>query len=226
MKIVDGSSTCLESAMPSLAQIYSKYVARDYSSIDLESVLQSITDANQNVTFQIHPLGFIHGELSPCVPLSYGERFRLHIWLSDAGSLDQLGDLHEHTWNLTSLVLAGGVLDRNYEAIPTPRGTFSGSRIMYGPQNTATPLGEYDLRLTEERTVSAGNVYSIPSRTIHLNQISQVPTVTLVRSVEDGRGDGPLVLTPQSVGQGVATGVRTEIDAFDVLARLRAAMAK
>lgn len=212
--------------MSSILQIYQKYLAREYSSIDLESVLRAIIDADRNITFQIHPLGFIHGELSPCVPLARGERFRLHIWLSDAGSLDQLGDLHEHTWNLTSLVLAGEVLDRNYEAISTPRGEFSGSRILYGLQNTATPLGKYDLRLTEERTVSAGHVYSIPSRTIHLNRISQVPTVTLVRSVEDGREDGPLVLTPRSVGQGVATGVRAEVDAFDVIARLRAAMAQ
>lgn len=210
--------------MPSILQIYKKFLAREYSSIDLESVLRSIADTGQNVTFQIHPLGFIHGELSPCVPLNSGERFRLHIWLSDAGSLDQLGDLHEHTWDLTSLVLAGEILDRNYEAIPTPRGAFSGSRIVYGPQNTATLLGRYDLRLRDERRVGAGSVYSIPSRTIHLNQIGQIPTVTLVRSVEDGRGDGPLVLTPQSVGQGVATGVRTEIDASDVLARLRAAI--
>ena len=213
-----------ESRTPSIIHVYNKYLSGEYSSIDLDYLLQSISTADQCPTFQVHPLGFIHGELSPCLPVSRGERFRLHIWLTNAGSLDQLGDLHEHTWNLTSLVLAGGLLDRNYEAIPTPRGAFSGARIVYGPQNSATPLGNYDLRLTKERTVSKGGVYSIPSRTIHINQITQIPTVTLVHSVEDGRGDGPLVLTPQSVGQGFATGVRTEIDALDVLARLRAAM--
>lgn len=222
--IGSGSLTSRGWKVPDLLHIYQRYMAQDYSSLDIGSVLEAVSSASPEVIFQLHPLGFIHGELSPSLPLPEGERFRLHIWLSDAGSLDQLGDLHEHTWELTSLVLVGAVVDRNYEALPSPEGDFVGARILYGSENRSEPMGSYRLCFVGERTVRVGGVYKIPSRTIHLNRVSEVPTVTLVRSVEDDRGDGPLVLTPSSGDQGLATGVRTRLNASEVFRRLHAAM--
>lgn len=214
------------SNVPDLVDVYRRYVVQDYLALDLESVVDAVFSASPEVIFELHPLGFIHGELSSSLPLSEGERFRLHLWLNDAVGLDQLGDLHEHTWDLTSLVLAGAVVDQNFDALPAPEGDFFGARIVYGRENRTEPMGRFNLGFVDERTVRVGAAYKIPSRTIHLNRAKEVPTVTLVRSIEDNRGDGPLVLTPASGDQGSATAVRARIDAADVLRRLRVAMGR
>ncbi|WP_165802609.1 hypothetical protein [Arthrobacter sp. Bz4] len=212
-----------EQVTPSLRELYDSYVANDFSRISIKSVLCAIAlESAGMIDLWKHPLGFNHAELTPLVGAPAGERFRLHFWLDDRGVVDELGDLHEHTWDLTSLVLAGCVIDSNLAASPTVEGEYLGSRITYGAKNTAEEVGRFDLKVTNVRTIQAGSVYQIPSRTVHLNSVRSVPTVTLVRSVEDGRGDGPLVLTKYANGQGLATEMRTKLrtsEAFDRLTK-------
>lgn len=207
----------------SLQSIYDSYVIHDFARISIESVLSAIA-AEDKVGVWKHPLGFNHAELTPLVRAPAGERFRLHFWLDDHGVADDLGELHEHTWHLTSLVLAGRVLDSNLVAIPTPEGEYLGSRISYGERNKAEEAGRFDLKKKNSRVIQTGSFYQIPSRTIHLNAVGSVPTVTLVRSVEDGRGDGPLVLTRYANGKGFATETRAKIPTAVALARLTKAL--
>lgn len=200
--------------------IYESYCAFEFTDITIRSVLSAIGSEMESVEVWKHPLGFYHAELTPFVNVPSSERFRLHMWLDDHGTIDELGDLHEHTWDLTSLVLVGSVIDLNLLAVPTLAGEYLGSRITYGTKNTAKQVGRFDLTVTKSRTVHSGSIYQIPSRTVHLNKIGVVPTVTLVRSVEDNRDAGPLVFTKYSKGQGMATGKRTKLPASYVFDRL------
>ncbi len=212
--------------MLSLREIYEAYVANEFARISISSVLGAMFLEADMVDVWKHPLGFNHAELTPLVNAPAGERFRLHFWLDDRGVVDDLGDLHEHTWDLTSLVLSGCVIDSNLAASPTAEGEYLGSRITYGEKNTAQEVGRFDLQVTNVRTIQMGSAYQIPSRTIHLNEIGAVPTVTLVRSVEDGRGDGPLVLTKYAKGQGLATEMRAKLPTAEALDRLTKALSE
>lgn len=204
--------------------IYCRFAAKDYSTITIEEVIRAIKLEQSALEVRLHPLGFHHVELTHLAKAPAGERLRFHFWLDDTGSTDTLGDLHEHTWHLTSLVLAGGVVDSNLQATPADDGSFNGSRIVYGRENTSVTVGRFNLHETLNRRVEAGSVYKIPSRTVHLNATASIPTATLVRSIEDTLEDGPLVFSPVGVAAGDATGSRPLVDAAEALARLEDAL--
>lgn len=218
------SLNSLAPSLTSLSEIYSAYLAGAYSSITLTDVLSAIEADADRVITRRHPLGFTHAELTPCVGAPVGERFRLHFWLDDSGTRDDLGDLHEHTWHLTSLVLAGGVSDSTLRASPVLTGKYQGSRIIYGEQTSSELVGRFDLETVQTRRVDAGSVYTIPSRTVHLNSVVTVPTVTLVHSIEDNRGEGPLVFNAQSEDAISATPVRAQVNTLGALHELEVAL--
>lgn len=195
-----------------------------YSAFSLKEVIDVVRATSPTIDFWQHPLGFCHGELTPHAGAAVGERLRLHIWLDDSGSGDQLGDLHEHTWHLTSLVLRGVVHDENFEIISAQDGRYAGSRILYGEVNQTRAEGRFDLQQIKDRIVIAGSAYTIPSRTIHINHVEALPTVTLVRSVEDQRGDGPLVLSSKRKTQGLVTGTRRKLSRPEVATLLEGAL--
>lgn len=204
----------------SLRDIYDAFVAGFYTSFGLADVLGATAAEAERVITHRHPLGFTHAELTPCVAPPPGERFRLHFWLDDAGIRDDLGDLHEHTWDLTSLVLAGAVTDTVLHAWPSSIGAYQGSRINYGQQTSSELVGRFDLETIEERRVPVGSVYTIPSRTVHLNSVGAIPTVTLVRSIEDDRGQGPLVFSPTNDRPASATSARPQVNTLQAIEEL------
>jgi len=210
--------------MSKIEEVYAAYVNGAFGQITLAGVVEAVMETS-GITMWRHPLGFYHAELTHLVPAESKERFRLHVWLDAVGSSDSLGDLHEHTWDLTSLVLAGSVRDSNFSPVASPSGRYMGSRIRYDDVNTAESVGSFDLVPVVERKIEVGEHYQIPSRTIHLNSPGSIPTVTLVRSLEDQRGDGPLVLSPKSVNAVFATGTRERVDLANVMAKLNQMLA-
>lgn len=209
---------------PSLRDIYAWFVAESYSSINLTAVLKAIEAEADRVITRRHPLGFTHAELTPCVAAPSGERFRFHFWLDDTGTRDDLGDLHEHTWDLTSLVLAGDLLDTTLRAQAAATGSFRGSRIIYGDQNSSESVGRFNLESVQNRQVATGFAYTIPSRTVHLSRVGTLPTVTLVRSIEDNLGEGPLVFSRLSAKTVSATSARPQVETVDALQELNVAL--
>lgn len=207
--------------MRDVAGIYDDYVSGNYHEIQVRDVVDAARSQAREIEVRRHPLGFYHAELTPLTSAPIGERFWLHFWLDSSGSIDGLGDLHEHTWHLTSLVLAGRVIDSNLVATPAENGAYFGSRIVYAQTNSSAAAGRFDLVTVNTRQVEAGDSYEISSRTVHLNAIGALPTVTLVRSVEDQREDGPLVFSAVGANPGAATSSRPRVVSetiFDSLA--------
>jgi len=207
-----------------LRDVYQLFISGEFASIGLFEVLGAVALEADKVVTRRHPLGFTHAELTPCVAAPVGERFRLHYWLDGSGTRDDLGDLHEHTWHLTSLVLAGSVLDKTLRAVPASRGAYRGSRIIYGDQNSSELVGQFDLLEVESRAVMPGSAYEIPSRTVHVNSVARLPTVTLVRSVEDENRLGPLVFNQLGPSQAEATAVRPHVPTLEAIAELTRAI--
>lgn len=204
----------------SVVDICSLHKSGSLDQITLDATLRAVLAEKELVTAWRHPLGFAHLELTSAGQLPQGERFRLHYWTTFGGVQDGLGDLHEHTWDLRSLVLAGQVIDTNLDAIPDDNGAYRGARINYSDVNTSQVAGRFALQPSVRRVVNKGGMYEIPSRTVHLNEVGVLPTVTLVHSREDGLGRGPLVFSSIDSEGGPVTAQRQRIDVAAALQEL------
>lgn len=179
-------------------------------------LVESIRESVSHVRAFRHPLGFIHVDLTGLIDLEHGERFRFHIWPQVHYAGDAAGNVHDHTWNLTSLVVYGELRDRNFRPAASPDGDFTATRVQYGKVNYFEPAGRYDLRLVNDRVVGAGNVYTIAARLVHETSVLQAPSITLVRSKEDEQDAGPLIFSNDGqVPRG--TGVRQQLSHSELL---------
>lgn len=204
-----------------ITEAYEALCANDLSRVNRVELYKEVIAVSPKLTMQRHPLGFIHIELTSLVPVGAGERLRLHIWDTDAGVVDDLGDLHDHVWALHSLVLDGELTDSTYEAIADAQGPFWGSRVKYGALNSSEPDARYRLDLLDRRRISAGTVYRIPSGVIHASQVTKVPSVTLLLAVDDPhrKERGPLVLSRVGA-HGHATAARPAVSVGELEAAL------
>lgn len=186
----------------------------------LRAVLDELIKATPNIQATRHPLGFTHLELTEILESRPGERVRLHIWPSkDAG--DSAGNVHDHTWDLTSIVLFGELHDRDFSPRSTPDGPYRGSRVTYGDVNAFDLVGRYHLDEVRDRRVTAGHVYKVPPRIVHESEVVSVPTVTMVLAHEarPASDPGPMIFSKDGVP--VGTSVRPKLPQATLRAELR-----
>lgn len=174
-------------------------------------ILQELTHALPLVPCTKHPLGFAHIELTSIVGGTF--RTRLHLWTQETGAwADDLGSLHDHTWELSSAVLVGGLTDTYLVPRQDPSGPYGAYQIQYGKdRNTSVRLeGMWSLDELEQRTVRQGDIYKLPPRAVHRTAVDHLPTATLVIAKELG-GPGPKVFLPGAVEE-IPPGDRAELD--------------
>ncbi|WP_255769471.1 hypothetical protein [Pseudarthrobacter sulfonivorans] len=170
-------------------------------------VLTDLVRGLDRVDVTLHPLGFVHYDLQNLTPLGAGEFARLHVWNPKLSPPDAGGAIHDHTWNLSSLILKGSVRNINLKPEPDESGDFTGLRVRYGLTNEFEPAGRYKLTLISDDIHSAGSTYRIPSRIVHESKLLSECAVTLVVGSSDQQADvlGPLILTK---GSAAAPGTR------------------
>jgi hypothetical protein len=164
-----------------------------------KEVLNEVTRMIPLVPCTKHPLGFAHMELTSIVGGPF--RTRLHLWTRQTGAwADDLGSLHDHTWELRSAVLTGGLTDTYLEPRKDPSGEFAAYQIEYGKDNNTTLRldGTWSLDERGRRTVRQGDVYSLRPRAVHRTNVERFPTATLVIANDLG-GPGPKVFLPSAV---------------------------
>ena len=78
----------------------------------MRRLLQEVRDQPRSVEAVWHPLGFIYARLS-----TEGTSItRLHIWPACmSGGFDASTNVHDHSWNLTSRVICGYLVNHLYE---------------------------------------------------------------------------------------------------------------
>jgi hypothetical protein len=181
----------------------------DSYSIPVQALIKEVMSSIENLTADQHPLGFLHIELTPLIETVSDERVRLHVWQHAGQRGDNLGNIHDHTWELSSMVLLGALKDYSYSPQEDSNGRYTGIRVTYGDRNSFEPCGSYSLLQINERIVKRGVVYQIPARTVHQTEIIRVPTLTIVRALENAKDrDGPLVLIPRANSSLSGTAVR------------------
>lgn len=150
--------------------------------IGLDQLLQKLetirTDGRQIFS---HPLGFYRLFITAKDALSPG--FLLHAWLEDTPRQSKTIDIHSHTWDLTSRVIAGELTNQIFRLKEDARGTYVVVNVAhdgvqatrYATDERVTPVLDY------EETVSAGQTYGFPSKKFHCTVINKYPTITLLQ---------------------------------------------
>jgi hypothetical protein len=183
----------------------------DRVQLNVEGVLSEIRDNAADVRATRHPLGFIHVDVTEWSAEQRDDvRCRLHLWPSEGFQSDQLGSCHDHAWTLKSVVLVGTLTDVTYKPQRNRDGTFSGVRVTYGVENQFTPEGRFELSEARRRPLTAGDVYELAARTVHATELLAGPAATLLLTVDDDDGKGPLVFTRFHKGA-VGTAVRVRV---------------
>lgn len=168
--------------------------------LDGSELLRFLADRSDRFTAFRHPLGFVHAELTGLVSeIPDGVRVRVHVWTDITSGDDALGLIHDHVWRLASLVLIGQLADVTIEAVPDPQGSHDAIRVTYGKMNEFTCEGRVGLKEVDRRYVTAGQIYRLPSRSIHETLIIRAPVATLLVTQDDPLGrTGPIVYAPHS----------------------------
>jgi hypothetical protein len=183
--------------------------------LDARRILTWLADRAESLSATRHPLGFAHVELTPIVPgLSEKARVRLHIWLDAINGPDELGSIHDHVWMLKSCVLTGTLIDVTLDPIPRPEGEYIGFRVKYGYVNQFDIEGHWHLSEWQRRRIEAGQVYSLPPRTVHKTEVQSIPLVTLLVTADDDDGEkGPVVYSrhAESAGTSVRPGIPSAV---------------
>jgi hypothetical protein len=170
---------------------------RSWSADALPQFVTELQGTLADIPVSLHPLGFIHFELTEFLGVEDDTRIRVHLWNPLLSPPDSAGGVHDHTWHLKSGVLYGKVLNKNFRPVRDPAGPLTGSLVTYGATNSFTAAGRYRLESAGEVTVAAGETYSIPSRIVHESALLSPQALTLVISQPDEQAHeiGPLLLS-------------------------------
>lgn len=137
-----------------------------------------------------HPLGFIKIDLTELAGAETGYECRLHVWSGNYQRNDGLGSVHDHSWELTSAVLFGELIDTNLNAIPVPSGKHTFVRVSYRQDGfDFQPAGRCDLAVQKSRRVKSPSVYRLAANVLHCTKVCSESAVTL--AIADRRTAGP-----------------------------------
>jgi hypothetical protein len=174
---------------------------------------------------RLHPLGFFYAieELDENVTLRY------HLWPKDwSVPRDQVGgEIHDHIFELNSIILAGTLRHQTFDFLPSGQGEHEIVRVAYTQDGSQLARsGERgELKVVSDETYHPGTVYRVPAGTIHRADASETPAATLVLAVKNNNNnDTPRVLIEYDHSM-PAKFIRAKLQASD-LAAARAVLAQ
>lgn len=189
-------------------------------------ILEAVASVIDDITVTQHPLGFMHFELTPLLPSLESRRVRLHLWTQDSLRwADDLGSVHDHNWELNSLVLVGGLVDKVLRAVESEAGSFVATRVTYAVDalEFEDQAGTFELEEELTRRVDAGHAYRLRPGLLHFTEVSKVPTATLVEAVTTA-AKSALVFRPRN-SKSTAKTERPRVMKTDSMAALQSAVA-
>lgn len=132
-----------------------------------------------------HPLGFFYASEA----LTDGRYLRYHLWPTgwEMPTLEQGKEDHDHTYHLSSMMVAGGLRHRTFAAIDDPKGTHEILEVSYNSGDSMLSQSGRIVRVScsEDRQYPAGSCYQLRPGTIHRAVPEKLPTATIVLTTED-----------------------------------------
>jgi hypothetical protein len=153
-------------------------------------------DADLASGAQRHPLGF----LVVSEPLGDGVFLRYHVW--PAGWAvphgQESGQTHDHSYELNSLVVAGSLRQRTFDAVLDFRGGHDVLEVDYTPVGSALRRTGLRARLDEEtdEIFATGTAYRLAPGTVHRVDAVGRPSATVVLAIPAAGAPAPLVFVP------------------------------
>jgi hypothetical protein len=160
-------------------------------------VVKEITAA----TPRQHPLGFVYWER----PLPAGSLFRVHLWLGNGYERrDGLTRVHDHIYDLDSLVMFGAIRNSIFSVEPAP----SEQRLVTVDRRSLGAELEFDGATVSAIEVSSdelrvGDLYSVPRGVFHVTSVVHPPALTLVTN-SSGWGRPRVVTSGAGAPRGTA----------------------
>jgi hypothetical protein len=149
-----------------------------------------------STTARRHPLGFLYASET----VSDGIDLRFHLWPegwhipeTQTGS-----EIHDHVYELNSLVLGGAVRHETFDAVPAQDGDRELLEVAYfGEASSLRRMGARVVlrRLTDE-VHGAGTAYRLRPGIIHRASAVAAPAATLVLTVTPPAAAAPRVIIP------------------------------
>ena len=140
-----------------------------------------------------HVLGFVEVVLLSTAR----ETLRLHLWRNVPAS-EPIWRVHDHSYDLRSLVVAGRLQDQRYRVVPDSGGKSQLYRVSYGPKGSKRIKLEQRVRCIEMDRLERGTdqTYRIPVGTFH-STVLATGCSAAITVVQTGRStNGP----PRVVG--------------------------
>jgi hypothetical protein len=143
--------------------------------------------------WKTHPLGFFHlaEDVGP------GTRLRIHVWPRGwAVSGEQVGgEIHNHIFDLRSLVLVGSITNQVFEVAEDQNGEFQLLNIEYSSGTSRVAPSGPAVRLEELSSYvhTTGEVHNVPAGVFHRSSAEATPAITLVLAASASVGKHPLV---------------------------------
>jgi hypothetical protein len=158
------------------------------------AMVTTLVGRDHQARWKTHPLGFFH------LAEDVGEsaHLRVHVWPRDWVVSDEQvgGDIHDHVFDLRSLVLIGSIANETFEAVEDRNGGFQTLNIEYDPgMSRVSPEGPR-VRLEELSYCvhSPGEIYSVRTGVFHRSSAKATPAITLVLASSASAGRSPRVM--------------------------------
>ncbi len=149
----------------------------------LLSVLNNIKlDDNFSATW--HPLGFI---IITIQDWHLGERLRIHIWPKSIRKYNQGRNwIHNHEYNINSLVLVGKVINKRYILHRKSKGLPTYNVVHQGNNSDLIITGKFcEVKYLCSEEIKKGKVYTIKKSEYHLSETkTEIITATIVLNSE------------------------------------------
>jgi hypothetical protein len=149
-----------------------------------------------DTTARRHPLGFLYASEA----VSDGMNLRYHLWPEAWHVPDtQTGsEIHDHVYELNSLVLGGALRHETFEAAPDQDGDCELLEVAYsGEESSLRRTGaRVVLRRLTDDVHGAGTAYRLPPGIIHRASAVAAPAATLVLTVGQSPAPVPRVVIP------------------------------
>jgi hypothetical protein len=160
------------------------------------SFFRSQVEPLLNTTARRHPLGFLYASEA----VSDGLSLRYHLWPEGwhVPETQSGSEIHDHVYELNSLVLGGVLRHETFEAVPTPDGDCELLEVAYSAEGSSLRRTEtrVALRPLSNEVYGAGTAYRLSPGIIHRASAVAAPAATLVLTVAQSATPVPRVILP------------------------------
>jgi len=161
-----------------------------------EYFIRELKNLASSQQVRIHPLGFFVATKR----IDTQSALRFHVWPNgfDTSQSQAGGEIHDHIFELNSLVVAGALQQKRFTCRYDASGTHDVLEVGYTKDgsNLCASGSKAILNLEKEEQFNAGTIYKLPIGSIHHAAAVTHPTASLVLTTRDLSKTTPIVFVP------------------------------